>query len=277
MIKIRNNEVIAEITVKGASLESITVDGKSILWNKDATWWNRVAPFLFPIVGRLLDNEYSVDGKTYPLSQHGFLRDSDFSVEDQTETACTLKFMSNDKTREVYPFDFEVIIAYTLLGRNLLIDATIVNAGETDMYYSFGYHPAFIVESKDAYIELQGPKPFKQYTFDGPYCNGETEFDGYRVDFDMMTYENMTLVFEEVHRVILHDGKRKLAMDVRSYPHLGIWTPTLEDGTQAPFVCLEPWAGFGDRIDHDKILNHKFGIEKIEPQSQKNWSTTIEV
>ena len=49
----------------GAELRSITgkSDGTEYLWNGDPAWWKYTAPVLFPIVGKLVDNKYRVDGR----------------------------------------------------------------------------------------------------------------------------------------------------------------------------------------------------------------------
>ena len=56
------------------------------------------APILFPIVGRLVDNTYYVDGKPYSLTQHGFARDLTFSVKEQSETKITYIVTNNEET-----------------------------------------------------------------------------------------------------------------------------------------------------------------------------------
>ena len=57
---------------KGAELQSVRLkeDNTEYLWQGDSTYWGRRAPILFPIVGRLVDNTYYVDGKSYSLTQH---------------------------------------------------------------------------------------------------------------------------------------------------------------------------------------------------------------
>lgn len=42
---------------------------------------------LSPIVGRLMDNKYQHDGHEYILTQHGFARDKEFALVEQSEQA----------------------------------------------------------------------------------------------------------------------------------------------------------------------------------------------
>lgn len=55
------------------------------MWDADPAFWGRTAPVLFPIVGALKDNSYRYEGQTYLMGQHGFARDMDFTLTDQTE------------------------------------------------------------------------------------------------------------------------------------------------------------------------------------------------
>ncbi|WHY03687.1 hypothetical protein QNH29_28350 [Neobacillus sp. DY30] len=45
-------------------------------------------------MGRLKEDHYQVDGQTYKMSQHGFLRDVEFDVAEQTSTNVSLVFES---------------------------------------------------------------------------------------------------------------------------------------------------------------------------------------
>lgn len=80
---IQNEKVMVSISDKGAELQSVRLkeDNTEYLWQGDSTYWGRRAPILFPIVGRLVDNTYYVDGKPYSLTQHGFARDLYFLCE----------------------------------------------------------------------------------------------------------------------------------------------------------------------------------------------------
>ena len=61
MITLQNNQLTVSISTKGAELQSIknpTV-GIEYLWQGDAAFWGRKAPVLFPVVGRLKNDQYS--------------------------------------------------------------------------------------------------------------------------------------------------------------------------------------------------------------------------
>ena len=54
IVQIVGSGLTAEIALMGAELQVLKRDGSdNVLWQKDDAIWNRVAPNLFPIVGRL--------------------------------------------------------------------------------------------------------------------------------------------------------------------------------------------------------------------------------
>src|SRR5699024_4030844 len=84
------------------------------------------------------------------------------------DTVCFL-FASNEETKEVYPFDFDLIITYKLDGRTLMVKWEVVNTGEEEMYFTIGGHPAFRFagadEGKSDYILKFPGKESLDYIF----------------------------------------------------------------------------------------------------------------
>ena len=66
MSKTLSNGILAvRVEDHGAELSSIIMNGTEYLWQADPAFWGRHSPVLFPIVGRVWDNVYRVDGKEY--------------------------------------------------------------------------------------------------------------------------------------------------------------------------------------------------------------------
>ena len=81
MIQWNCGNVQIEVSTLGAELQSVCVgSGRNLLWEKQDPLWNRVAPNLFPIVGRLKDDQFRFLDKDYSMKQHGFARDCVFAV-----------------------------------------------------------------------------------------------------------------------------------------------------------------------------------------------------
>ena len=62
----------------------------------------------------LKDNSYRYEGQTYLMGQHGFARDMDFTLTDQTEDKLEFTLFDNEETYEKYPFHFQLQIQTAL-------------------------------------------------------------------------------------------------------------------------------------------------------------------
>jgi galactose mutarotase-like enzyme len=81
--------MVAEISPHGAELIRLQDrDGKDLLWNGCEKWWTGRAPLLFPIVGRLPNDSALVNGEIFPMRQHGFARNKQFSVVGASLCEC---------------------------------------------------------------------------------------------------------------------------------------------------------------------------------------------
>lgn len=114
---------------------------------------------MFPIVGALRDGKYIHDGREYVLSQHGFAREKEFELMQDTPDALTFQLVSDEQSREKYPFDFTLTITYILSDTGLRVEYSVKNIGNTSLLFSLGAHPAFSVENIDEYaIRFEGDK-----------------------------------------------------------------------------------------------------------------------
>jgi galactose mutarotase-like enzyme len=82
--QIESHSLILQLNTKGAEMKRLFSKDwhRELLWLGDRENWNRTAPILFPIVGKLKDDEFDLHGKTYKLSQHGFARDFEFTCTE---------------------------------------------------------------------------------------------------------------------------------------------------------------------------------------------------
>ena len=123
---------------KGAELVSVIKDGVEKIHDgvKD---WNRHAPILFPIVGKVKDGKTIINGKECLLGQHGFARDMEF--EEIGKNSYVLKW--NEETLEKYPYKFEFYVSYEVHGNKLTTTFKVKNVDDKDIYFGLGGHPAF--------------------------------------------------------------------------------------------------------------------------------------
>ena len=88
---IENNILKLTVAEYGAEIKSLIrkSDNKEIMWQADAAFWGRTSPVLFPVVGSYYQKKSVYDGKTYEMGQHGFARDMDFALINQTDNKLT--------------------------------------------------------------------------------------------------------------------------------------------------------------------------------------------
>ncbi|SNZ03652.1 Galactose mutarotase [Terribacillus aidingensis] len=281
MICMENDLLKVEVAELGAEVRSVVhKDTKiSYMWSGDTAYWGRVSPVLFPIVGRLKDNQYTAEGNTYELSQHGFLRDATFQVSHADKSAVTFNLESNGSYKEIYPYEFRVEIAYQLDHDKLSVEWKVTNLEQAEtMYFSIGAHPAFRLpllsgeETADYKLRIK-PVQGKQVTayelVDGLIReNGQpTVLPAVSVKADL--FENDALVYDHIEEVHLQsEGGNGVTVTMFDFPFVGIWSKYDKAArTMAPFICIEPWFGIADTVESTGELSEKAGVQQLLPKS----------
>ena len=132
---IQNKFLTVNINRLGAELCSvIDSEGTEFIWQAGEVW-PKHAPNLFPIVGSLLDHEYTYQGETYSLSHHGFARNKNFELLHQSEHSVCLVLQHDEETLHSYPFKFTFLITYTLEANNLSQTFRVINDDDRTFQY----------------------------------------------------------------------------------------------------------------------------------------------
>lgn len=210
-------------------------------------------PILFPICGNLPGNTYTHNGQAYTLKQHGFARDLPWQVADQeTQDAVsiTLVLESSDRTRAVYPFDFQLQFTYRLRNNSLELHQTYTNRSAEPMPFSTGLHPYFVVSDK---TQLKFDIPATQYQ---DHISQTTQTFSGNFDFEQ---DEIDIAFRDVSRefATVTDPVRKTRLTIDYdlvYSALVFWTVKGKD-----YYCLEPWTG------PRNALNTGENIIQLEP------------
>ncbi|MBT2731377.1 aldose 1-epimerase family protein [Carnobacterium sp. ISL-102] len=288
MISLENSLLTVSISTKGAELQSIKhpTEGIEYLWQGDPTFWGRKAPVLFPIVGRLQNDQYRYKGKTYPLNQHGFARDSEFHVEEQTATMVRLTTYSTPDTKKYYPFDFQLTLIYTLEANTVNVSYLVKNThASEELYFSIGGHPGFNVPMtsdttfEDYYLSFLPRRTRGQIPLDGSYLDLENKTLGQtntEIALKRTLFNNDALIYETKGKntFSIHSEKttHSVSLTFEDFPFTGIWSPPKKE---APFVCIEPWFGIADTTDFTGELNEKLGIQHLKGKEAFSANYTI--
>lgn len=290
MKTLSNQKLTIRVAEHGAELSSVVANetGKEYLWQADPAFWKRHSPILFPIVGSVWNAEYRHEGVVYPLSQHGFARDMDFTPTLETEDELRFALASDVDTLKVYPFPFLLEIGYRLEGNKVEVLWSVRNTGEKTSYFQIGAHPAFY------YPNYEADKPERGYfAFDvkdglvyralaGKGCVGEEvrpvplDADGL-IPLDIHTFDIDTFILEnsQIKRVDLLDTSKRPYLSLSfTAPVVGLWSPPTKN---APFVCIEPWYGRCDRVNYTGEYKDRDWVQRLEPGEVFDASYTIEI
>lgn len=255
-------------------------DNYEYLWQGNPEFWTGQSPILFPIVGRLIDDKYFLDGKEYTMPKHGFARKSNWEFVEKKNNSIAFKNSETADTLKIYPYCFDLIVTFTLDRKKLSVTHTVLNKNLSVMYFSLGAHPAFNcnlgdklvfdvaetleTEKIDLVRSLRLPETM-------PVLNNER---------DIIITEN---IFDE-DALILHGIKskcitlcsesnpKKIKFDLGNAPYLGIWAKP-----GAPYVCIEPWCGVNDSQERKTDFSKKDGINLIQPNGQFSFTWSAEL
>lgn len=278
MVSLSNGDLKVNVSAHGAELQNIICDGKEYLWQGDSKYWGRRSPVLFPIVGRLYDGVSKYRGGEIRLSQHGFARDMDFEVVEQSESAVTYKLESNEKTLEVFPMEFRLEISYRLEGRGIVVGWRVENIGGEELSFQIGAHPAFYFADYDpagserGYLSFDSDKSLEYIIPVGKGCTGPERYLLERDEEGMMpigpgSFKVGTYVFEDsqLKKITLCDRGRRPYVSVEfDTPIVALWSPS-EEHPDVPFVCIEPWYGRCDMYGYEGEFTDREHIWKLAP------------
>jgi len=277
-LSIRNKEISADIQTHGAELCSLrSADDVEYLWQAEPSIWPRHAPILFPVVGKLRNNRYTLSGQTYELTQHGFARDCQFEVESHTRDTATLLLTDSDRTRTHYPFNFELRIVYRLSQASLIVQYDVRNTGAHTLWFSIGAHPAFNCplfpsEKRSDYI-LEFSKTESIGRF--PLVDGLLATAMEPLLQNQSVLHLSPSLFDRDALVLKQPASDNLALksvssghgvcvEFPGWPYLGIWS---KPGV-APFVCIEPWFGLADNKESTGEFTKKEGVISLLPKAR---------
>ena len=300
-VTIGNEKLTARIADMGAELKGLRENGtgREYIWQSDPAYWTGAAPILFPIIGGLKNNEYRFEGRTYSMPSHGLVRKKewektgdaplfpDSGLSDGKAAArnrgaspvfpvspvfssASYHTASNAETREMYPFDFDLKVTYTLVDCSLVVRYDVTNTGKATMWFSIGSHPAINVPFAGGYPEhyyfhFSAPENMERYFFSGGCHLNETApaFDNNRQIFLTPTlFDRGPLIFKNPASksvtIMNSRNTKRVRLRTEGVPFIALWAPP-----GAPLACIEPWHGIPDPIDTDGEFTTKEGIMSL--------------
>lgn len=267
--KLKNKNLEVIVSDKGAELTSLkNSEGKEYLWQGDEKYWNRQSPILFPFIGRLKNKEFIYEGKKYPMMQHGFARDMEFTCIEEKKDEIWFEITDNEETYKIYPFKFLLKIGYRLVENKLEVLWEVENTDNKTMYFNIGAHPGFNCpidgeEDKVGYsLEFNSEGNPKHYGADS--ATGlrlselsELKLENGRSVINKEYFDETTYIFEDNQiseaSIVKPNGDKYVTVKF-DMPILAIWSM---EKMNAPFICIEPWFGRCDRTEFEGELSER--------------------
>jgi len=265
---ISNGLLNVGVKTKGAELCSLKdANGTEYLWQADPAVWARHAPVLFPIVGKLCDGHYELNGKIYEMPPHGFARDINFELITHSETTLVFQLLPTMETLQCYPFKFALNVIYQLNGNSLEIGYEVQNNGTVIMPFSIGAHPGFNLPGpiEDCFLEFNKTEMLNFFLLNKSRLSEQTApvsgtLNILPLSKTLFDRDALILLDFKSDKISLRSrtNPRCLTVEFSGFPQLGIWAKP-----GAPFVCIEPWYGYADPEQPYGDILHKPGIQLL--------------
>ncbi len=265
LVKLKNDKITMTISTLGAEPQSLVFEEREYLWNGDKEYWFRRAPLLFPIIGPTKDDKIGYQGKEYKMPGNGFARDTEFTLLKQSESEATFVLEDSKESREnYYPFGFVLTVTYTLLDQGYRAKAEIY--AKEDLYYTFGWHPAFSLDMNGKGCDLESytlnfekeEKADRKYAVDGAFVYEKDFLIGDQIELKRAETDKGAITLDNIKssEVTLTSslGEHGVTVTMGKMTTFTAWT-TLNKWAQ--FLCLEPMLSFGDK-------NREFDIDKMK-------------
>lgn len=278
---LQNGILSAAINPKGAELYSLQLDGLERIWQGDPAIWGRHAPLLFPLIGRLRDQQYELDGQMIQAPMHGFCRDRMFETVEADDLHVRYRTQDDASTRTVYPFSFTLEVEFQLEENAIVKRHTVTNRSDREMPFELGGHDAYrttlmpgetMADYAIAFEGVDHLEPFamdETGTLDLP--KGNIPLEGplltklpQDVGLDTIVLEGLPV---RKASLISRKSPRKVTVEFEDFPYLGIWTA--QKGVVTNYICIEPWSTLPDGHFMGRKLTDKPGIVVLTPGESK--------
>lgn len=277
---IKNDYLTVGVKEYGCELTSIiSNDGFEYLWQGEKSIWYGQSPILFPIVGRLIEDKYRYNGKEYTMPKHGFARKTEWSLLSKEDDTMSFILSENADTLAIYPFEFDLIVTFTLVDNKLRVNHCVVNKNDYNMYFSLGAHPGFNCEIGDTLVfeeneTLSAEKIDLVNSLLLPEVIPVLD-NSHEIVITSDIFNEDALIFHGIKSeniFLMHNNnKRNIKFNMGKAPYLGIWAKP-----GAPYVCIEPWCGVNDSFEKKNDISEKDAINCLPPEEIFNFTWEAE-
>lgn len=264
------------INVLGAEVREFCLDNFNYI-HSDFSYWQNTSPHLFPIVGRVKDGKFLINENSYSINGHGFVRDNEFVITNETRKSVTLLLQDNEASLKSYPFHFTYSVKYQLINNGLVTKIRVKNSDSREIVFNIGEHPGFRLVSNIANYKLCFER---KENFASPIITSEKLLDfttnpqQYRnvkvLNLSEKMFENDAVINNCVRSQKVRLVSKDYTLDYyfKPFQTFAIWKKP-----GASFICLEPWNGYADTIDASGNLLDKPQLIRLKPNKKVTFKT----
>ncbi len=283
---IESEYIRAELSDRGAELKSLidSETGIEYIWQGKRAIYPWSSMIMFPIVGKLKDNQFRLGRKYFRLDKNGFAKDLKFEVKNHRKDSISFMITSDKDTRVSYPYDFSMVLHYKVYGPRLTLTAEIKNMGKKEMFYSFGFSPVINMPIHqealdDYYIEFSHEEDRGAYFLDNELVNFSHVDDkrylvGKRINLSEEIFQKGEMIFKDINTntVTIKNRISEKAFEINfeQAPYISVWS---QPGY--PFIQLCPTYGVADAVDSDNDFYKKEGLLGLDQEKSAKFEYSI--
>ncbi len=290
---LENEFLKVTVDSRGAELVSVVnkQTGAEMMWQADPALWNRHAPILFPQCGKVRGGRFTLDGKSYESSAHGFARDYEHEFLGSDGNSLRFVLKANEEILARFPRAFRFETTFTLEGRRLRHAVRVVNTGDKQLRFGLGYHPGFNLPfdekhtTQDYELRFEVPQtpmvcdnvaegPNKGFVAGTKFALVENSavipLSDRMFDADSLAMSELTA---KTISIVEKDSDRRITLGIEGFPYVLLWSAATPEPLK--FLCIEPWHNLQDPQDSTGDWNDKPCAAALEPGQE--WNTHLDI
>jgi aldose 1-epimerase len=251
---IRSVRSEATVSLDGARVESIYLDGNAVVTHSDdGVPTHGGVAVLMPFAGRVRNGRYIFEGTTYqlPVSRdghalHGFAKDARWVVASKNAHAVTLRSRLKSSG---YPGILDARITYSIRPRSFSTECVVTNVAARNCPFVAGFHTNF--HARNWRIETTG-LVHRYALADRYFPTGKTETFSFE---EVSPGTRLDDCFKVAGTIRLKDESSTFLITRKGMPYLVVYNGTTRNSS----VAIEPYTGLDD------AYNNGIGLSVLRP------------
>ncbi len=257
-----------------------------IHWPEDADFSNIASvrggnPILFPFSARTFcagkENSWKAPNKDIlPMPKHGFARDGEFEIIQQTDTGFIAQLKPTESDYEAYPFKYLFTVEYRFEALALEVEFTLKNLDDKKIPWCAGHHFYFTLPwhpnlKRENYRILLPAKKMAYHNPDGSLATEKMVETEYGLE-DAKVSDRIHYRFKENKvKFGLKNGEEDVTIQIseNSRPLPGTSVVTWREFEDSPYYCVEPWMG------PPNAPEHKVGLHWVDPGEEDKFAIRV--